>query len=67
MEPRACSVGYDATSGVYTVHSPVQGINMMRMQLAAYTGVPEEKINVEARDVGGGFGQRSIGYPEYCA
>jgi carbon-monoxide dehydrogenase large subunit len=67
MEPRACSVGYDAASGVYTVHSPVQGMNMMRMQLAAYTGVPEDKINVEARDVGGGFGQRSIGYPEYCA
>ncbi len=67
MEPRACLAGYDAASGVYTVHSPVQGINMMRMQLAAYTGVPEDRINVVSRDVGGGFGQRSIGYPEYCA
>lgn len=66
MEPRACLVGYDAASGGFTVHTPVQGINMMRMQLAAYTGVAEDKINVVARDVGGGFGQRSIAYPEYC-
>ncbi len=67
MEPRACAVVFDAASGKFTVHSPVQGINMMRMQLAAYTGVPDDKIEVIARDVGGGFGQRSIGYPEYVA
>lgn len=67
MEPRACAVAFDAASGKFTVHSPVQGINMMRMQLAAYTGVPDDKIDVVARDVGGGFGQRSIGYPEYVA
>ena len=67
MEPRASLVEYDAGSGVYTVHVPVQGINMMRMQLAAYTGVPDDKLNIRARDVGGGFGQRSIAYSEYCA
>ncbi len=66
MEPRACLVAYDAGSESYTVHVPVQGINMMRMQLVAYAGVPEDKIKVVARDVGGGFGQRSIAYPEYC-
>ena len=67
MEPRACLADYDAKSGVYTLHSPVQGINMMRMQLVTYTGIPEDKIKVVARDVGGGFGQRSIAYPEYCS
>lgn len=67
MEPRACLVAYDAASGVYTMHSPVQGINMMRMQLTAYTGLPDDKLNIEARDVGGGFGQRSIAYTEYVA
>jgi len=67
MEPRSCTAAYDAASGKFTIHSPVQGINMMRMQLAAYTGVPEDKIEVVAKDVGGGFGQRSIGYPEYVA
>ncbi len=67
MEPRACTVAYDAASGKFTVHSPVQGINMMRIQLAAYAGVADDKIDIVARDVGGGFGQRSIAYPEYVA
>ena len=67
MEPRACLVAYDAQQDVYTVHVHVQGVNMMRKQLAAYTGLPEEKIRVMARDVGGAFGQRSLAYPEYCA
>jgi carbon-monoxide dehydrogenase large subunit len=67
MEPRACLVGYEAGSGAYTIHVPVQGINMMRMQIAAYTGVPDDKLDIKARDVGGGFGQRSIAYTEYVA
>ena len=40
---------------------------MLRMQLAGYTRVPEDRIEIVARDVGGGFGCRSMGYPEYCA
>lgn len=67
MEPRACLVAYDQASDAYTVHVCVQGMNMMCKQLAAYTRLPEEKIKVVAREVGGGFGQRSTGYPEYCA
>lgn len=67
MEPRACLVAYEGKSDSYTVHVCLQGKNMMRKQLSAYTHVPEEKINIVARDVGGGFGQRSTGYPEYCA
>lgn len=67
LEPRACLVAYDAKADMYTVHVHVQGVNMMRKQLAAYTGVPEEKFRIMARDVGGAFGQRSLAYPEYCA
>ncbi len=66
MEPRACLAAYDKKEDRYTMHVHVQGVNMMRKQLAAYTGVPEDKIRVEARDVGGAFGQRSLSYPEYC-
>jgi carbon-monoxide dehydrogenase large subunit len=66
MEPRACLMAYDAKEDCYTVHVHVQGVNMMRKQLAAYTGLAEEKIRVMARDVGGAFGQRSLAYPEYC-
>ena len=67
MEPRACLVAFDERTARYTVHACVQGANMLRMQLAAYTKVPEDRIEVVARDVGGGFGCRSMGYPEYCA
>ncbi len=67
MEPRACLVDFDANDETYTVHVCVQGAEMMRRQLAGYTGVAAEKIRIVARDVGGGFGSRSMGYPEYCA
>jgi len=67
MEPRACLVAYEPRDASYTVHVCVQGVNMMKRQLGAYTKVPEDKLHVVARDVGGGFGQRSTGYPEYCA
>jgi carbon-monoxide dehydrogenase large subunit len=66
MEPRACLAAYDRAADRYTVHVHVQGVNMMRKQLAAYMGVPEDKVRVMARDVGGAFGQRSLAYPEYC-
>jgi carbon-monoxide dehydrogenase large subunit len=66
MEPRACLVAYDPQTDMYIVHVHVQGVNMMRKQLAAWSGVPEEKFRIMARDVGGAFGQRSLGYPEYC-
>jgi carbon-monoxide dehydrogenase large subunit len=38
---------------------------MLRMQLSGYTSVPEDKLKIVTRDVGGGFGARSMGYPEY--
>ena len=67
LEPRACVIAYDAKEDTYTVHVCVQGVNMMKRQLSAYTKLPEEKFRVIARDVGGGFGQRSTAYGEYCA
>ncbi|HEY7658043.1 MAG TPA: xanthine dehydrogenase family protein molybdopterin-binding subunit [Burkholderiales bacterium] len=66
MELRGCTVRYDAQDGTYHVHVCIQGINMMRKQLAAITDVPEDKLVVHARDIGGSFGQRSAAYPEYC-
>jgi carbon-monoxide dehydrogenase large subunit len=67
LEPRACVIAYDTKDDSYTVHVCVQGANMMKRQLSAYTKLPEEKFHVIARDVGGGFGQRSTAYGEYCA
>jgi aerobic carbon-monoxide dehydrogenase large subunit len=67
MEPRACLVNYDAGSGTYRFNVCTQGVTTLRKQLSAYTKVPEDKLVIEARDVGGGFGQRTPAYPEYCA
>jgi len=67
MEPRACLVTHDPVSDSYLFHVCSQGITTLRKQLAAYTKVPEERIRFELGDVGGGFGQRTPAYPEYCA
>jgi carbon-monoxide dehydrogenase large subunit len=67
MELRGCTMRYEPKDGTYHAHVCIQGINMMRKQLAAMTGVPEDKLVVHAQDVGGSFGQRSAAYPEYAA
>ena len=67
MEPRACLVAYDTASGEYRFNVVMQGTTTLRTQLSGYTKVPPEKLKFEARDVGGGFGQRTIAYPEYGA
>ena len=67
MEPRACLVAHEKKDDSYVVHVCVQGVNMMKRQLAAYTKLGEDKFKVMAKDVGGGFGQRSTAYGEYCA
>jgi len=67
MEPRACLVAYDARSGEYAFNVCMQGVTTLRKQISSYTKVPEDKLKFEARDVGGGFGQRTPAYPEHCA
>ncbi|HJQ63310.1 MAG TPA: xanthine dehydrogenase family protein molybdopterin-binding subunit, partial [Burkholderiales bacterium] len=67
MEPRACLVAYDAASGDYSFKTCMQGTTTLRRQLSSWTNVPEENLKFEAHDVGGGFGQRTLAYPEYCA
>src|ERR1043166_3228295 len=67
MEPRACLVAFDANIGEYAIKVCMQGVTTLRGQLSAYTGVPQDKLVLEAHDIGGGFGQRTIAYPEYCA
>jgi carbon-monoxide dehydrogenase large subunit len=67
MEPRACLVAYDAASDAYRFNVVMQGVTTLRKQISSYTRVPEEQLIFEAHDVGGGFGQRTVAYPEYCA
>ena len=67
MEPRACAATYDAQSQKYALYACTQGTAGMRGQLVYTMGVPDDRIDVIAEDVGGGFGVRFNMYPEYCA
>lgn len=67
IEPRAFLAAWDAESGSFTVHTPSQGINGMRAQLADIIGLPPDKVRVVTRDVGGSFGVRSFAYAEHVA
>jgi carbon-monoxide dehydrogenase large subunit len=65
MEPRAASGSYDAASDSYTLTAGSQGVTRHRGALAAALGVPPAKLRVISPDVGGGFGSRSLLYPEF--
>jgi aerobic carbon-monoxide dehydrogenase large subunit len=66
MELRGATLVYDAKADTYHIHVCIQGVLMMRKQLAALSGLPEDKFVVHAQDIGGSFGQRSAAYPEYA-
>ena len=61
------SAAFDAASGKYTLHLPLQGAGGMRGQLGVVTGVAKEKLDIVTQDVGGSFGVRGAAYPEYFA
>ncbi|MPY69924.1 MAG: molybdopterin-dependent oxidoreductase [Alphaproteobacteria bacterium] len=65
MEPRAALGEFDAASGVCTLRAGGQGVMRQRMQLAAALGMPPASVRVVSGDVGGGFGPRTMLYPEF--
>jgi carbon-monoxide dehydrogenase large subunit len=65
MEPRGCIAEFDAGAGRYTLYSSTQNVHGTRHILAhQILHVPESKIRVVARDVGGGFGMKGQVYVE---
>jgi carbon-monoxide dehydrogenase large subunit len=65
MEPRVAIGEFDPASGLYTLHSPTQGVIRVRDGLAALIlKVPKDKLRVVSPDVGGGFGLRGKIFPE---
>jgi aerobic carbon-monoxide dehydrogenase large subunit len=65
MEPRGCVADYDPGSRRYTLYSSTQNVHGVRQTLAHHIlHVPESRIRVVARDVGGGFGMKGNVYPE---
>ena len=65
LEPRGCIGDYDAGSGRFTLYTSTQNVHGVRHQLShQILNVPEGRIRVVARDVGGGFGMKGLVYPE---
>jgi carbon-monoxide dehydrogenase large subunit len=65
MEPRGCIAEYDPGTRRYTLYSSTQNVHGVRHVLAhRILHVPESRIRVVARDVGGGFGMKGEVYPE---
>ncbi|HEX2150908.1 MAG TPA: molybdopterin cofactor-binding domain-containing protein, partial [Stellaceae bacterium] len=67
MEPRGALARYDGESGRYVLSCASQSAFVLRQNLARCMGLPPERIRVVSGDVGGAFGMRATGYPEYPA
>ncbi|HEY1430205.1 MAG TPA: xanthine dehydrogenase family protein molybdopterin-binding subunit [Stellaceae bacterium] len=66
MEPRGAIGEYDAGEDAYTLWSSTQGSHFVRNLLAdSVFKIPENRIRVVTRDVGGGFGMKLFLYPEH--
>ncbi len=65
-EPRAAIGSYDGATDTLNLLLTGQGVHGIRGQLAsAVFKVAEDKLNVAAPFVGGGFGLKNFVYPEY--
>ena len=66
MEPRAALAEFDPASGRITLYAGGGSIGRPRQDVAAMLGLPQDKVRVVARDVGGNFGTRNSSYPEFA-
>jgi carbon-monoxide dehydrogenase large subunit len=64
MEPRGAVGQYDAGSGRYTLHAPMQRPHTSRPELAKIFGVPESKLRIVTGDTGGSFGMKAAIFNE---
>jgi carbon-monoxide dehydrogenase large subunit len=58
MEPRGIIAEWSAASGELTIWAATQAPHEVRMFSARLLGLPEHRVRVITRDVGGGFGQK---------
>jgi carbon-monoxide dehydrogenase large subunit len=66
MELRGAIGEYDSGEDAYTLWSSTQGSHFIRNLLAeSVFKIPENRIRVVTRDVGGGFGMKLFLYPEH--
>ncbi|MGH6790375.1 MAG: xanthine dehydrogenase family protein molybdopterin-binding subunit [Pseudolabrys sp.] len=67
LEPRTATASYDAAKQAFTLRCGTQGVNPVKMQVVGALNVKPEQLRVLTDDVGGGFGMKQSGYPEYVA
>ena len=65
MEPRVAIGAYDKATERYTIQVPTQGVLGNRATLARILNVPTDKVRILTANVGGSFGMKNVGYPEY--
>jgi carbon-monoxide dehydrogenase large subunit len=65
MEPRGSIAEFDKASGRITLHTSCQNPAGLQQTLAeAILKLPMEQVRVRVPDVGGGFGMKTVLYPE---
>ena len=63
MEPRGAVAQWVSGTDELTIWNTSQNPHIARFLLCVTTGIPENKIRVISRDVGGGFGSKIPYYP----
>src|SRR5579871_2320205 len=66
MEARSALGLYDQASARYTVYASTGGVQRHRTEIAGVLGVPEDRVRVVTRDLGGNYGPRNNLYPEFA-
>ncbi|PKA99896.1 xanthine dehydrogenase molybdenum binding subunit apoprotein [Flavobacteriaceae bacterium MAR_2009_75] len=65
MEPRSYIADYDVNADKYTLYTSTQNPHLIRLLMCAFVlGIPEHKVRIVSKDVGGGFGSKIYHYTE---
>ncbi len=65
IEPRSYIADYDVNGDKWTLYTSTQNPHLIRLLLCAFVlGIPEHKVRVISKDVGGGFGSKIYHYTE---
>ncbi len=65
MEPRSYMADYDVNGDKWTLYTSTQNPHLIRLLMCAFAlGIPEHKVRVVSKDVGGGFGSKIYHYTE---
>jgi carbon-monoxide dehydrogenase large subunit len=67
MEPRGCIGRYDAAMGQLEFWTSTQVPHLVQGAICEHLGLQESDVRVIAPDVGGGFGMKTVIYPEELA